>query len=207
MKRFRNTNKHLAFLRKNFPLLSVPDLTIAFNRRFATNKTPGQIKSTLKKHKIRCGRTGTFEKNHTPWNTGTKGIVKPNSGNFTKGSIPPNLRPIGSERICNKNGFILIKVLEKNPYTGAPTRFKHKHVHTYEQHFGPVPDGFVVAFRDSDRLNCEPGNLMLITRKELLWLNQHGYKDMPEELRQSILALVQMEVQMFDRLKEMKGLP
>ena len=265
MKRIRYSTEQLTFLKENFPKMSVSDLTIAFNRRFKTKKTPGQIKSTLKNHQIRCGRStgemnkgqyklltpdqvaflkityknhpfkettrrlnehfnitlkpgqvrwfcqnhgirsgrsGQFKTGKKPWNIGTKGVMKPNSGNFKKGSIPPNLRPIGSERICKKDGFVLIKIREENPYTGHDTRFKHKHVHIYEQHHGPVPDGFVVAFIDGDKLNCEPDNLMLISRAELLRLNKHGYKDMPDELKPSIRALIKMETRMFERAKE-----
>ena len=59
---------------------------------------------------------------------------------------------------------------------------------------GPVPEGMVVAFRDSDKLNIEPENLMLISRAELLRLSQHGYKDAPDKLKLSILALTKLEV-------------
>jgi hypothetical protein len=33
--------------------------------------------------------SGRFKKGLIPWSTGTKGIVKPNSGSFTKGNPPP----------------------------------------------------------------------------------------------------------------------
>lgn len=46
-----------AFLRENFPKMSVSDLTLAFNSAFNANKTTGQILSTLSNHNIRCYRT------------------------------------------------------------------------------------------------------------------------------------------------------
>jgi hypothetical protein len=38
----------------------------------------------------------------------------------------------------------------------------------WEDHFGPIPAGFVVMFRDGNRLNCAPSNLKLIGVKEQL---------------------------------------
>jgi len=52
----------------------------------------------------------------------------------------------------------------------------------------------VVAFKDADKLNCEPENLMLISRAELLTLNRHGYREMPAELKPSVLALSKLQV-------------
>lgn len=130
--------------------------------------------------------------------------MKPNSGNFQKGHVPANRKPIGSERI-SRDGFIEIKVAEKNPYTGFPTRYKHKHVHVWEQRNGPVPDGMVVAFKDSDPTNCNINNLMLLSRAELLKLNQHGYKKMPVELKPSILAVSKLQVKAMAKEREMNS--
>lgn len=54
--RFRYSSEHLEFLRQNFKSCRVPELTSKFNERFGLDKTEQQIKSTLKNHKIRCGR-------------------------------------------------------------------------------------------------------------------------------------------------------
>lgn len=59
----RYTEKQLDFLRAYYPKLSVVDLTNAFNLEFSQDKTPGQIKSTLTNHGIKCGRkTGESNK-------------------------------------------------------------------------------------------------------------------------------------------------
>ena len=116
--------------------------------------------------------------------------------------MPANLKPIGHERIRPKDGFILIKVVEKNPYTGSPTRYKHKHVHVWEQANGPVPEGMVVALRDSDKTNCEPDKLMLISQAELLELNRHGYRNVPVEIKPSVLALTKLKVKTWAKEKK-----
>ena len=166
-----------SFLRREYKNHSLTDLTTVFNEHFSILMTRGQVRSYTRNHKIRSGRTGQYSKGVTPWNTGTKGVMKANSGTFQKGNIPPNRKPLGSERICPKDGFVLIKVAEKSPWTGFPTHYKHKQRHVWEQNYGPVPEGMVVAFKDADKINCEPENLMLISRAELLTLNRNGYRE------------------------------
>ena len=189
------------FLKINYPEMSVIKLTIAINAEFGTRFTDEQIKTYVHNNKIPSGRTGQFKKGHINWNKGTKGICKPNSGSFKKGNTPGNLKPLGHERICSKDGFILIKIVEKNPYTGASTRYKHKHVYVWEQENGKTPEGMVIVFRDGIKLNCELDNLMLLSRAELLRINQKGYKDAPGELKPSILALARLEVKIFKHEK------
>lgn len=77
-----------------------------------------------------------------------------------------------------------------------------KHVHVWEQTHGPVPDGMVVVFRDGDKLNINPQNLMIVSRAELLRLNKRGYKNAPADLKPSILALAKLEVKTFSKQKD-----
>ena len=190
------SDEQVQFVRDNCPHMPKKELLKRFNARFGTEITLSKLKALMANRKVNSGRTGCFPKGHRPWNYGTKGqgLTGPNKKSFKKGNIPPNRKPLWHERICSKDGFILMKVPEKNPYTGFPTRYKHKHVWVWEQEHGPVPDGHVVFFIDGDKTNCVPGNLMLIQRAELLRLNQHGYKDAPEELKPSILALSRLQV-------------
>jgi len=198
------SQEQVDFAKEYYTSHSRVGLTSLLNKKFKTDFTVNQIISMVKRNKIRSGRTGHYEKGNVPWLTGTKGIAKPNSGSFKKGSVPGNIRPMGSERICEKDGFILVKVKEKNPYTGADTRYKHKHIHNWEKAYGPVPEGMVVVFKDADRLNPEPENLILLSRAELLRINKRGYKTAPGELRSCILALAKLEVKTFS-LTQKKG--
>jgi hypothetical protein len=197
----RYTAEQLAFLRNGYQTLRVPELTEAFNREFGESKTRRQIKGCLSNHKVRSGRTGRFEPGSKPFNTGTKGLLKANKTSFKKGSTPANRKPLGAERVCGKDGFILVKIAERDPHTGAPTRYKHKHVVVWEQTHGPVPEGMAVIFKDSDKMRCDIENLMLVSRAELLRLNQHGYREIPEEIKPSVVALARLEVKMFQAVK------
>lgn len=201
------TAEQIEFLRSGYVEMFIHDLTRAFNARFSCNLTESQIRSATRNHRIRSGRDGRFKKGNWPWNGGTKGqrLTTANSGSFKKGNVPANRKPLGSERICPRDGFILLKVPERNPYTRSATRYKHKHVWIWEQTYGPVPDGMIVAFRDGNKQNCDPANLMLISRAELLRLNQRGYMKTPDGLKPSVLLLSKLEVKTFKKIKDTNG--
>lgn len=196
------TAEHLDFLRVGYATKPLRYLVQSFNEKFSMTATCAQINSVLNRYRILSGRTRRFEKGNIPWNAGVKGSLKANVTSFKQGNIPATRKPLGSERICSKDGYIYVKIAERNPHTGSPTRYKCKHVHVWEQKNGKVPPGMVVAFKDGDILNCDPDNLMLISRAELLRLNQHGYKEMPDKLKPSLLALTKLEVKIFKRKHE-----
>jgi hypothetical protein len=148
-------------------------------------------------HNIRSGRTGCFEKGHVPWTLGKKGIHCHPTTEFKKGHIPANTRSLGSERIDNKDGYIWVKIAEPNPYTDAKTCFKQKHVVLWELTHGPVPEGFVVIFKDSDRKNCVIENLELISRADLARLNQLGYREAQPEIKPALLTLAKLKTKLF----------
>lgn len=197
------TDEMISFLEKGYKTLSLHELTTSFNARFDLNKSEDSINSALGNRGITSGRTGRFEKGDQPWNSGSKGkrLTTANRGTFKKGNKPANRKPIGSERICSKDGYVLVKVAERDPHTGFPTRYKHKHVHIYEQLHGEVPSGMVVIFRDGNTRNFDSENLVLVKRNELLRLNHHKYKKAPDELKGSVMALSRLEVRMFEKRK------
>lgn len=186
------TREQADWIRENFKTLTMNNLVEAFNKKFNENKTKSSIRAFTKNHSIKSGRNGRFEKGSASWNAGTKGICKPNSGSFKKGDIPGNTRPLGSERICKKDGYILIKVAETNPHTGAPTRYKHKHLVIWEAEHGPVPKGHVVAFIDNNKMNCDIDNLILLTRQQLAYINCNGYASLPGEIKTTIAGLAKL---------------
>jgi hypothetical protein len=151
---------------------------------------------------------GRFYKGHETWNAGTKGqgLTGPNSGSFKKGSVPPNRKPLWSERVDTKDGYIVMKVPEEDPYTGFPTRYKHKHVWIYEQTHGPVPEGHVVIFKDQNKRNFDPENLTAIKRADLVRINQAGYKNEPDDLKPSILALCRLKTKIGEQRRKVMGI-
>jgi len=123
--------------------------------------------------------------------------MKPNSGSFKKGQVPATVKPIGSERICPKDGYMLVKIAEQNPYTGHKTRYKAKHIVVWEKANGKIPEGHVLMFLDGDKLNCSLSNLICISRQEQLLLNRHGFTGLPMELKPTMLATVKVKARVF----------
>jgi len=188
---------HVQFLRENYPSLPRSELAVAFNAKFNTSKTAGQLASLCKRMKIKSGRTGRWQKGNVPWCAGTKGLLKSNSTSLKKALVPHNVLPIGTERI-DDDGYILIKTGKPSPYNEQRTRFRHKHLEVWEEvNKMKIPKGMAVSFLDGNKLNCEPENLELITKAELLYRNQHGYNNLPKELKPNMRALAKLEVSRF----------
>lgn len=187
-----------AFIRTIYVDISMSEMTLLFNKKYGTNKGENQIKAFIKNNGITSGRTGCFKKGNFSWNTGTKGVMKKNKTSFKANNVPANIKPIGHERI-DKDGFTLIKIKEYNPATGFPTRFKHKQVYVWEKANGKVPRGHVIFFKDTDKANFDPDNLICISRGELLKLNILNYKDAPAELRDSLLVLAKLHIKISDK--------
>lgn len=204
MANHRNTPEQLAWLRKAYTTTALKNLATAFNDAFGTAVTEKQIRSTLRNHGIRSGRTGRIEKGQSPWNLGKKGYMGANSTSFKRGNLPHNHQPLWSERV-GKNDYIEMSVPERNPYTGFPTRYKHKHVWIWERANGPKPKGTAIIFRDGNIRNFDLENLLLVTRAELLAMNLHGYKDQPAELKPSVLALARVEAKAGIRTRPARG--
>lgn len=175
--------RQIKYLEKHYPKYTRTEITNALNIKFGTSFTVQQIISFCKNHKIKSGRTGFFTKGHTPTNKGTKGLMPNSSTSFKKGSIPPNRKPLGHERICTKDGYIWIKVAGTNPYTGHQGRYVQKHRLIWQQKHGEIPRNKVLNFIDGNKLNCTLENLELITRAELAQFNKHRLNSLPDEIR------------------------
>ncbi|MCY9802673.1 HNH endonuclease signature motif containing protein [Vibrio scophthalmi] len=194
------SDEEKAFL-KNHSALPRKELTARFNQQFDAQLQIGAITSFCKRHGWMTGRDGRLTKGNQPWNTGTKGVCRPNSGSFQKGIKPANQKPLGHERICSKDGFVLMKVAEPNPYTGAKTRYRYKHHVVWEQHNGAIPAKHVIRFIDGDPLNCNIGNLSCVTKFVNMRMNQNRVNDFPVELRPTAKAIAELEVTLFERTR------
>jgi hypothetical protein len=122
-----------------------PEITRMVNEKFGTDYTIKQIRALMSNRGIRSGLQGRFQKGGKPWNAGTKGATSRNKTTFKKGAIPPNRRPLYAERIT-REGFVEIKVPERNPHPGQSNRWRHKQAWVWEQHHGlPLPSACRVA--------------------------------------------------------------
>lgn len=118
-----------------------------------------------------------YSKNCPGWNKGKKqseymspeNIEKTKAGRFKKGQDPHNTVAIGHERL-SRDGYLEVKVRHVKG-TGKNENFEAKHRLVYIENFGPIPDNMNVEFLDGDKLNIEPENLVLRSKKENLLNN------------------------------------
>lgn len=183
------------------------DLHAAFQKRFGrTDVSVDSIKSLCTRKGWKTGRTGHFVKGNPPMNKGKKMPFNENSARtqFKKGGLPHNHRGAGHERICPKDGYVILIVAERNPWTGAETRPVLKHRWLWEKANGPIPNGHVLKCLDGDKTNCDPGNWELVSQSMLPRLSGgrkgKGYDQHAPELRPTVLAIAKLE----DKAREAK---
>lgn len=162
------TKEHIDYIRELCSQdLFLKDVTKKFNERFGLNKTEAAIQNQKSKHGIYTGARNYYQKGTVPWNKGKKGYMGPNKTSFKKGQVPPNRVPIGTER-TTVDGYVEVKIQDGK----LNDNWQYKNVLIWEQHHGPVPDGHCVIFGDGDRSNFDIDNLILVSRAQLVRLNQ-----------------------------------
>jgi hypothetical protein len=155
-----------------------------YNKAFALQlkKTPefmrteGIIRSQSEKFKA-----SRFNAGHATWNKGMKGLqIGGEETQFKPGNKPHTWKPIGTDRI-DKDGCLVRKVSD----TGIKTNdWKPVHVICWEAANGPVPAGHVVIFNDGNKRNFDIGNLVCLSRADLMSRNTvHNY---PPEIQKTI---------------------
>lgn len=119
---------------------------------------------------------GRFTKGLTPWNKGTKGIMKANRGTFQKGRISERKQPIGGMRIRRDKGGhdrVWMKVTDN----GNPYDWKLRAVVVWERWRGLVSHGMIVHHKDRDTLNDKISNLLLVIRAEHLKIHRPEFEE------------------------------
>lgn len=157
----------------------------------------------------RTGRTGCFPKGNEPFNKGRPHPARGNAAQtqFKKGALPHNTRGPGHERIDSKDGYVILIVAERNPWSGAATRPVHKHRWLWEQKHGPLPKGMALKCLDGDKTNTDPSNWEAVPRAVLARLNGGRHKKRiafdaaPAALKPTLMAVAKLEQGIHDAKK------
>lgn len=193
------TDEMKQFILDNYKERYNQELADLFNQKFNTNITSRMIKSYKANNKLNSGLTGKFRKGQTPHNKGKKMpkevYEKVKHTMFAKGNVPPNHRPVGSERI-SKDGYIEVKVAEPNKW-----RLKQRVV--YEEAKGKIPEGCTIIFLDGNKQNCNIDNLRCITWSELLYLNCNGLNN-SNEITETGILMARLDITKNKKKQELK---
>jgi len=189
------TQEQIDYLAENITGREYTELATMFNQRFGLQLGVEQIKKAAQRRKLCNGRDTRFKPGLAPHNKGKKcGGWEPTQ--FRDGQMPWNYRPVGSERV-NRDGYLEIK-------TADPKKWRSKHVIVWEEANGPVPKGYGVIFGDGDKSNFELSNLILVSRRELLVLNQHGLIGKSAELTKTGIAIAEIYIKLAELRKQKK---
>ena len=196
------TEEVIQFMIDHYKGLDNIELAALLNEKFNLNLNKASVsnaKTRLKKQGINLRNginRGCFKKGQESFNKGKKwdefmskeGQANSRTTCFKKGNIPINHREVGSERI-NVDGYLEIKVAE-------PNIWKLKHRVIYEEAYGPIPEGHMIIFADSNKLNLNLDNLILITLSENLSMNRNGLRFNDAELTKTGLNITKINVKM-----------
>ena len=189
------------FIRANNTGKTALQMTNLLNDTFCTNYTVGQIKRIRNSMHLNSGLTGRFEKGHVPPNKGKRGVCGKGCEKtwFKKGQMPHNHVPVGTE-VMTTDGYLKIKIAE-------PKLWKHKHIIEWEKHYGKVPEGCIISFKDGNKCNCVVENLFCITKAENAILNHQGLRSASPELTESglVLAKVQHKLSLLKKKTKQHG--
>lgn len=180
------THSQVEFIKEKYQLHPAKKVAELLNKTCNGTFTEAQIKAFVKNHGINCNRTGHFKKGRTPWNAGTKGVMKPNKTSFKKGDVPINHRSVGSERIT-RDGYREIKVSEPNKW-----ELLHRFNWALEHGRENMPEN--LRFKDNNKMNCDVNNLEPVSNQEHMALNQMGFNKMPEEVKPIVLTIAKIDV-------------
>lgn len=190
------TKEHIEYLREITPGRTNKEITKMFNEKFNLNISESALAQVRKRHGIKTGSDGKYKKGHEPWNKGKKGFMGPNKTSFKKGHKPHNWVPIGSERIT-KDGYVQIKIQEGK----FQKNWRGKHILVWEEHNGPVPEGHAVIFGDGNNRNFDIDNLILVSRAQLLKLNQQGLIKNDADLTRTGVIIADLQMKISERSK------
>ena len=199
MKRRYWTDKEIAMLRMLYPHYQTQVVAARLRRSAARvyakatalgiGKSTSFLASAASGRLTRLSQAGApyrYQKGHLPAN---KGLRRPGwsagrmtETQFKKGQLPHNADPdfyvIGALRV-NSEGYIEMRT----SFAHGALGWRPLHRILWEDARGPVPRGYVVTFKNGDKLDCELRNLKLITLAQNMRRNTlHRY---PREIVRS----------------------
>ena len=160
------------------------ELVTLMNEKFDYEFSSQQIEGALRRYNLKTGNTGQFKKYKEPWNKGLKGYIGANKTSFKKGTIPPNYKSVGSERVT-RDGYTEVKIKD-------PNKWELKHRHIYKKHYGEIPSGYNVIFADKNISNFDIDNLILVSKAEMLMLNREKLIFEDKELTKAGVNIVKL---------------
>lgn len=146
----RWTDEQVEYLKEIAEGRSRKEITKLFNEKFNLDLPFEKVRDYMNNNGIKNNLDTRFKKGY---------LVK-------EQKIKDLRKPIGTETTW-VNGYKRIKISEK--------KWVYKHHYIWEQHHGEIPKGYSVIFLDKNKENFNINNLAVVSRKELLFINNKGF--------------------------------
>lgn len=187
------------FILSNYVGVGHQGMADMLNKVFDTNYTKSQMKAIYARFKLNSGRTGRFRKGNAPVNKGKKGYSYPGmvATQFKKGNIPRNWWTVGTEML-RADGYVWKK-------TAEPNKWRQKHVLIWEAKNRKRPARHVIIFGDSNHLNFDINNLILISQAQLVRMNQKHLIQGDVELTKTGIIIADICNKIGERKKVSRG--
>lgn len=200
--------QRLALLKKHYPTMPGNELAallgIRVSQLYARAVKMGikKDREALRRHNVErvralreSGRAHRFKKGNVPPNKGIKGWQaggRAAETQFKPGKRPHTYKPIGSLR--ENDGYLYVK-LSDHGY--VPADWIPLHRAEWERLNGPLPEGYIVLFKDGDKRNFAADNLVAISKADNM--RRNTIHNLPTELRDTIMTLGQLKRRINER--------
>lgn len=189
------------YIRDNSWNVSSAEMAERVNAKFGTSFTVRSMKSFRQRHGIKSGVTGWYQKGHPP---GTKGktleeickgdpdkLARVRATQYSKGHRPQNELPLGTITKTS-DGYVIRKKAMKGKFAD---RWEFMHIVTWEEHNGPVPEGYIVMFLDNNKENYDISNLICVPRAIIGAMAKKGYYQIKDpELKAAAYKVTELKV-------------
>lgn len=199
------TQEEHEFLREFVPGHTHKEIREEFLKRFGGEVASSFPGPYIKRHGLRTGFDGRFPKGHVPANKGKKmspeTYAKCAPTMFKKGQPSLNSAPIGTETIKGTGDYIYVKI-DDDPTVPSRKNWKQKHHLIYEEHYGPIPEGYIVIFLDGNNRNFAPENLRAISKATNARMSQNHLRFDDPELTDTGVNVAEMLTEVGRRNKK-----
>ncbi len=197
------------YLREQIQTHTIAQCAELIAKHFDVAMNHATVKGAMMRYNIHSPNNGYFPKGNVPHNKGkkmpqwVKDKVAASNTWFSKGHRPHNELPIGSQ-VIQKDGYIFEKVSDELKAT-AHERWRPLQEVIYERHFGKIPTGNIVIFLDGDIHNFDIDNLMTVSKREHVRMNQFGMRFKNAELTKTGVNLTRLKLAIIDKQKGKKN--
>lgn len=197
----RYTPEMHTFFEEYIPGHHYNEIVAEFERRFNVQITQEQVHSYTRNHKIKTGFNGQYKKGYIPPNKGktwddylTKDQQeRARMTTFKKCNIPHNKARIGDEALTTGDNYVKVKI-------GEPNKWEFKHKLVWREHFGEIPPGMAITFRDGNRQNCSIENLRLVSKRALTHIAK--FCNTEGKARDTAITLAELRLKIKDRRQQ-----